>query len=254
MKGAVRIVSLCPSITETLIGLGLESQLVGVTRFCIHPAEVVARLEKVGGTKTPELDRIRALAPDLIFMNEEENRREDFEALSADFRIDATLPKKVSEVPALLRHLGTLTGTEALAEQHATALEQSLAALLADPPPPFRYAYLIWRDPWMAVNRDTYVADLWAQAGGVGVFDDHPDRYPILRLAELAEAAPDLLLLPDEPFPFQEKHRAELAGLLPHTAIRLVSGDDCCWHGLRTLRGVELVGRLAREPFKRAQR
>jgi iron complex transport system substrate-binding protein len=254
MKGVVRIVSLCPSITETLIGLGLESQLVGVTRFCIHPAEVVAKLEKVGGTKTPELDRIRALAPDLIFMNEEENRREDYEALAADFRIDSTLPKKVREVPALLRHLGALTGTEALAEQQAQALEQSLEDLAANPAPAFRYAYLIWREPWMAVNRDTYVADLWAQAGGIGVFDDHPDRYPIVRLAELADAAPDLLLLPDEPFPFQEKHRAELAGLLPHTAIRLVSGDDCCWHGLRTRRGVELVGRLAKEPFKRGQR
>ncbi|MBK6690209.1 MAG: ABC transporter substrate-binding protein [Deltaproteobacteria bacterium] len=250
----MRIVSLCPSITETLIGLGLESQLVGVTRFCIHPAEVVAKLEKVGGTKTPELDRIRALAPDFIFMNEEENRREDYEALAADFRIDSTLPKKVREVPALLRHLGALTGTEALAEQQAQALEQSLEDLAANPAPAFRYAYLIWREPWMAVNRDTYVADLWAQAGGIGVFDDHPDRYPIVRLAELADAAPDLLLLPDEPFPFQEKHRAELAGLLPHTAIRLVSGDDCCWHGLRTRRGVELVGRLAKEPFKRAQR
>lgn len=246
----MRIVSLCPSITETLIGLGLRSELVGITRFCIHPAEVVAQIPKVGGTKTPDVEVIRQLRPDLIFMNAEENRKEDFLAL-AEFTIDATLPKTVGEVPALLRHLGALTGKSAEAEAEARGLEQALTELAEQRPRPFRYAYLIWREPWMTVNRDTYVADLLAQAGGASVFADHPDRYPIISAEALQAAAPDLVLLPDEPFPFQEKHRAELAALLPDSSLRLVSGDDCSWHGIRSRRGVTLVGRLAAEPFPR---
>jgi iron complex transport system substrate-binding protein len=239
-----RIVSLCPSITETLIDFGLAEQIVGVTKFCIHPADVVARLPKVGGTKDPDLDLILAARPDLVLLNEEENRREDFEALTAKgVPVETSLPKRVTDVPAELRRLGDLTGATEIAERRAVELEARIAALEADEKPGFTYAYLIWRDPWMSVNDDTYVADLLGRAGGINVFGDAPDRYPAVTLDDLRAKHPDVVFLPDEPFPFKAKHQAELAveGL---DRTRLVSGDDCCWHGVRSIRGVRLMRTL----------
>lgn len=239
-----RIVSLCPSITETLIDFGLADRLVGVTKFCIHPAEIVASLPKVGGTKDPDLEAIFAAAPDLVLLNEEENRREDYEALAARVRVETSLPKRVTDVPGELRRLGRLTGATAIAERRALELEGAIADLEAAEKVPFTYAYLIWREPWMTVNDDTYVADLFGRAGGTNVFGDAPDRYPAFDLAALVSKAPDVVFLPDEPFPFKEKHRDELA-VLGVGASRLVSGDDCCWHGVRSVRGVRLMQTLA---------
>jgi ABC-type Fe3+-hydroxamate transport system substrate-binding protein len=249
----VRIVSLCPSITETLIDFGLASSLLGITRFCIHPAEVVKSIAKVGGTKTPDLEAIAKLAPELIFLNEEENRREDYQWLAERFNVEVSLPKTVAEVPLQLRRFGAITGSEAAAEARALELEAALEDLAKQTTQgrSFRYAYLIWQGPLMTVNADTYVADLFARAGGAGVFAEHPDRYPIINLDDLRAAAPELVFLPDEPFPFQEKHRAELQPQLPGAGLRLVSGDDCCWHGVRSIRGVRLVKEIAREAFLR---
>lgn len=235
----MRIVSLCPSTTETLVELGLAESLVGVTRFCIHPADVVARLVKVGGTKDPNLARIRALRPDLVLMNAEENRQPDHEALAADLRVDVTHPRTVKEVPALLRHFGTLTETAERAEVHAVALEQALAAL-RPARQPWSYLYLIWRDPWMAAGPGTYIDDLLGLAGGVNVVTA-PD-YPAVDVGALR---PAVVLLPDEPFPFTDKHVPELRALQPTARIERISGDDACWHGVRSIRGVALVQRLA---------
>lgn len=226
---------MCPSTTETLVDLGLASSLVGVTRFCIHPAEVVRGLVKVGGTKDPDVAAIVALAPDLVLMNAEENRREDHDALAARLRVDVSHPRRVDEVPALLRRWGALTGTAARAEARAQEVEHALAALTAEAAAvrAWRYLYLIWRGPWMAAGQGTYVSDLLGRAGGVNVVE-RPD-YPVVDPAALA---PDVVLLPDEPFPFAEKHLPELAALVPGARLERISGDDACWHGVRTLRGL----------------
>lgn len=241
----MRIVSLCPSTTETLAALGLLPSLVGVTRFCIHPAAGVEAIPKVGGTKDPDLDRILALEPDLVFLNAEENRREDYEALRARLPASTTLdvshPRGVDEVAPLLRRVGALTGTQPLAERYAAELEASLERLAALPGRSFRVAYLIWRKPWMAVGPGTYVSDLLARAGGENVLSDAARPYPEIELSVLASKAPELVLLPDEPFPFTDKHLPELHDALPSARLQLVSGDDCCWHGVRSIRGVELM-------------
>lgn len=234
----MRIVSLCPSTTETLVELGLAELLVGVTRFCIHPHDVVSRLTKVGGTKNPDLDAIRGLAPDLVLMNAEENRREDHDALVATLRVDVTHPRRVDEVPALLRHFGELTGARGRAEEHATALEAALGAL-RPARAPWRFLYLIWRQPWMAAGRETYIDDLLARGGGVNVVAARD--YPAV---ELADVDPDVVLLPDEPYPFADKHVPEIRAQLPRADVELISGDDACWHGVRSIRGVALVQRL----------
>lgn len=241
----MRIVSLCPSMTETLAALGLLPSLAGVTRFCIHPAAGVEAIPKVGGTKDPDLDRIVALQPDLVLLNAEENRREDYEALQARLPATTTLdvshPRGVGEVAPLLRHIGELTGTRAIAERYAVELEAGLERLAALPGRSFRVAYLIWRKPWMAVGPGTYVSDLLARAGGENVLADAARPYPEIELSALANKEPALVLLPDEPFPFTDKHLPEVQSALPRARLRLVSGDDCCWHGVRSIRGVELM-------------
>ena len=244
-KDAVRIVSLVPSVTETLIDFGLAAHLVGITRFCIHPADVVGGIPKVGGTKDPKLDRIQAAKPDLIFLNEEENRKEDHEALAPDFRVVTSFPRRVDQVPADLRRIGQLCDVPVRAEARATALEAALTALRAAPARTFSFAYIIWRNPWMTLNADTYVSDLLLRAGGVNVYANEVSRYPEISLEDLAARRPDVVLLPDEPFPFKAPHADEIRAQMPDLGVDLISGDDACWHGVRSIRGVALARRLA---------
>ena len=236
-------------MTETLIDFGLADQLVGITRFCIHPAEAVRSLPKVGGTKDPKLDRIRAAAPDLIFLNEEENRREDYDALVADFRVETTFPRRVDQVPADLRRIGELCEAAYRAEAQAATLEKALVELSdargQRPEASFSYAYLIWRQPWMSLNSDTYVSDLLARGGGRNVFAGAAARYPEITLTDLRDLRPDVVLLPDEPYPFKAAHADEVKATC-NTKVDLISGDDACWHGVRAIRGVALAQALFR--------
>ena len=245
-----KIVSLCPSITETLIDLGLTDALAGITRFCIHPESVVRDLTKVGGTKDPDLEQIRHLDPDLIFMNAEENRKEDYDALAQTFELDVSEPRSVQEIPALLRHFGQRTNRADRAEKRAQELEAELIALQAEQDKnqtQFSYSYLIWRKPWMVVGQDTYVSKLFADAGGINVFADDPQRYPSIELSALAEKNPDFIFLADEPFPFQGSHVPEIQAICPNAKVRVISGDDCCWHGVRSIRGVQTMRKLVEE-------
>jgi len=241
-------VSLCPSITESLVALGLAGELVGVTRYCVHPREAVARVPKVGGTKNPDLAAIRAAAPDLVFMNAEENRREDAEALAREFRVDVSHPRTVAEVPALLRHFGRLTGTEEKAEEISSTVEEALARV--GEASRFRFAYLIWKDPWMTVGPRTYVADLLRRVGGSLSLEDPPGAaapdYPVVSEEDIVSSRPDVLILPDEPFRFGERDAAFWRERLPASSeVVLVSGDDFCWHGVRTVEGLAAAGALA---------
>ena len=242
-----QIVSLCPSTTETLIEFGLSEQICGITKFCIHPESVVKNLSSVGGTKDPDLGRIRELAPDLIFMNSEENRREDYESLAKDFNVDVSEPKSVAEIPALLRHFGALTRREAPAEHAAQKLERALQTLRkarGRRTSLFSYVYLIWRKPWMSVGTDTYVSRLFEEAGGTNIFGDQNERYPEISLQEIAGKKPDYIFLADEPFPFSQKHIPEVKQACPQAKVEVIDGDDCCWHGVRSIRGVEFMQSL----------
>ena len=246
----MRIVSLCPSITETLVALGLREMLVGVTRYCIHPSESLVGIPRVGGTKNPDLEMIRSLRPDLVFANAEENRRADVEALSAEFRVDVSHPRDLSDAAELTRRLGRLTGRGGEGEAWAHRIEERLAAVRSVSRPPFRFAYLVWKDPWMLAGRGTYIDGLLSAFAGVNVAPEAgmegPARtaYPVVSEEALAVLAPERLFLPDEPYRFGEDHRRHWQALLPGAAVHLVSGDDLCWHGVRTLRGLDLLERL----------
>ena len=241
----MRIVSLCPSITESLVALGLGGSLAGVTRYCVHPREALRGVLRVGGTKNPDLEAVAALQPDLILCNAEENRDADVAELSKGYRVDVSHPTRVADVPSLLRRLGELTGAGDVAEGWALAIEEKLTAARVGRL--VRFAYLIWKGPWMAAAAGTYISDLLETFGGVNVFPVAGGPWPKTDEEQLAELAPELLVLPDEPFPFGDAERAHWQGILPSARIALVPGEDFCWHGVRTLRGLDAAGALLAE-------
>lgn len=242
-----RVVSLCPSITETIVAIGGFRLLAGVTRYCTRPKGMLWGLPRVGGTKTPDVARIVDLKPDLVFANAEENRREDVEALrSAGIEVDVTLPKTVAEVPETIRGWGRLLGTADQADPLAERIETEVAALSNEARGRFRYAYWIWKDPWMTVSDDTYVADLLRLAGGENAYGGESERYPTTTPSEALAREARLQIFASEPYPFSEERHGELTAKLfgPGTRRIFVDGDDFCWHGVRTLEGLKAAGSL----------
>jgi ABC-type Fe3+-hydroxamate transport system substrate-binding protein len=242
---ARRIVSLVPSLTEALFVLGCGESVVGVTRYCTEPAGAVARLDRVGGTKNPDLARIRELQPDLVLLNAEENRREDFEALEqAGLTIFVSFPQRARDVGGLLRRIGRLTATEPRAVRLAGELNDTLDELTrTDPPQPVRVFCPIWKNPWMSFNRETYTHDMLARAGGTNVCADRAERYCTVVLSEIAAAQPEIILLPDEPYVFTSKVLPDLEPLRETPAwranrIHFIDGKQLSWYGPRTARAL----------------
>lgn len=239
-----RVVSLCPSYTETVAALGAGSLLVGRTRYCIHPRALVAEVPHLGGTKDPDLDGIVALLPDLVLASQEENRQEDVEALqAAGIEVHVSFPCSPAEAAVLVEELGELMGRPERGRKLAEEIRTELVAAREGFGRPLDVAWLIWRDPWMVAGSDTYIGALLAEAG---LRVTSPGRYPQLTVEELAEA--DILLLASEPYPFAEAHQAEVAGAVELAVDRvvLVDGELVGWPGSRTLAGLRYVRELAR--------
>lgn len=234
-----RIVSLVPSITETLFDLGLAGRIVGVTQFCKHPAAKPDHVQVIGGTKTPNTDAIQALKPDVIIANKEENEKSDVDALEAFCPVFVTYPRTVSDAVEMIRQLGVLTNTtptaDAICAQVEAAREQARSRLTRQ----WRTAYLIWRRPYMTIRQNTFIHHFLAEIGCDNVFAGHDGRYPEISPDELREANPELVILPDEPFVFKERHRTEFMETLPDLAavrahrVILAQGDYFCWYGSR---------------------
>lgn len=246
-----RLVSLVPSTTELLCALGLADALVGVTVYCVEPRDVVRGKTRVGGEKDPDLEAIRALAPDLVVANIEENRREDVEALrAAGIEVFITYPRSVAESLAMIRELGAVTGAVQAARELLGELEPLLAAVrgrLAGrrATPCF---YPIWRDPWMTIGHDTYIHDLLATCGGANVFADR-SRYPTISLDDVAARSPEVVLLPDEPYRFRRAHLRDFDAYAGMPAVRdgrvqLVDGKRFSWHGPRLAEALRTVPAL----------
>jgi len=249
-----RIVSLIPSTTETLCALGLADALVGVTAYCREPAEVTRTKTKIGGEKDPDLEAIRALAPDLVVANVEENVREHIERLRAwAIPVWVTYPRTVADGLRLIRELGEVTGTRRRADEILGELEPLYERVrgAAAAHPPVEVFYAIWRDPYMTVGADTYVHDMLAVCGGRNVFDDRPERYPTVTLDEVAARRPGVILLPDEPFRFRRVHAKDFERYADVPAvrdgrIRLVDGKPFSWHGPRIAQALRTIPALLR--------
>jgi ABC-type Fe3+-hydroxamate transport system substrate-binding protein len=245
----MRIVSLCPSLTELVFDLGLGDDLVGITRYCVHPADRVGGVESVGGTKDPEVERILELRPDLVLMNDEENRLEDAEALTAGgVRLHTSMPRTVEETAAMVRSIAEALDAEARGESIARDIELRAARVREEAArrPRVPFAYLIWKCPWMAAGEDTFASGLLEMAGGVNVLRDRTDRYPTFETEALAALRPQLVLLGSEPYPFAAKDAAALARALelPQERVVLADGEYLSWHGSRTPDGIDHAAQL----------
>ena len=241
-----RIVCLVPSITELLCDLGLAGRLVGRTGFCVHPWETVRAIPKVGGTKDVKLDAVRALAPTHAIVNVDENRRETAEAL-AQFvpHVVVTHPLGPLDNPPLYQLLGGIFGREQEAERLCGEFAAAYEALTGGAPRPQQdVLYLIWRDPWMTVSPDTYIARTLALAGWRTLPRETADRYPAVELERFAGRV-DRVLLSSEPYHFKERHVAEVAALVPGARVELIDGEMTSWYGSRAIAGLRHLAALA---------
>jgi ABC-type Fe3+-hydroxamate transport system substrate-binding protein len=231
----VRVVSLVPSATETLVALGVQP--VGCTRFCD-----LAGVPTVGGTKNVDVPAVVALEPDLVIVNDEENRIDDADALVArGLSLHSMSPRSVSDVGPAVCALAAAVGLEPPAPFDAWEAWQTRTRSS-----PRVTAFVpIWRRPWMSLAADTYGSSLLAHVGIVNVFDDALDRYPELAIDDVAARAPDIALLPSEPYAFTERHALELRDALPGVRAALVDGRDLFWWGIRTPAATARLGSLA---------
>ncbi len=244
-----RIVSLVPSITELVCDLGLAAQLVGRTGFCVHPREVVRRIPKVGGTKDVDLDKLRALRPTHVILNIDENKKEHARSI-AEFvpELIVTHPLAPIDNLALYRLIGGIFGREDQAEALCGEFEAAYAALqtAARAFPLDRVLYLIWKNPWMTVSRDTYVSRMLALVKWETVPAECTDRYPKIQLDSGVLDGADAVLLSSEPYSFREGHLAELRAepLLAKKRIALIDGAMTAWYGSRAIEGLGYLRRF----------
>lgn len=229
-----RIVSVVPSQTELLHYLGLEEEVVGITKFCIHPEAWFRCKARVGGTKQLNLEKIRALQPDLIIANKEENVQSQVEELARDFPVWVSDVNTLPEALEMIERVGLLVGRAEKAAHLAEQIREGFAHLPATQGPEPGACYLIWKDPFMTLGGDTFIHDMLQRAGFTNLFAS-ASRYPEVTIERLKSLKPDVLFLSSEPYPFRQKHVDELAAQLPGTKIVLVDGEVFSWYGSRLL-------------------
>ncbi len=223
----MKVISLVPSITETLFDLGLTSaEIIGRTKFCIHPKELVKDIEIIGGTKNLNIEKIKALKPDLIIANKEENVKEQAEELMKDFKVLVTNVETLEDNYYLIKQLGHLFGKEEKAQ--IINLKTYEAFDILKPVNKLKVAYLIWKDPYMTVGGDTFISTILEELGFENQFKNQK-RYPEVQLEDLKKA--DLIFLSSEPFPFKEKHMAEIQNICVDQKIMIVDGEAFSWYG-----------------------
>ncbi|PKF74901.1 ABC transporter substrate-binding protein [Chryseobacterium sp. PMSZPI] len=223
----MKIVSLVPSITEALFDLGLtENEIVGRTKFCIHPQDKIKNIVVIGGTKNINIDKIKALQPDLILANKEENVKEQVEALMTNFKVNVTNVETIEDNYYLLKNLGKLFGKEERAQLFNLKIYEILHQTKLNTK--IKTAYLIWKNPYMTIGSDTFIHRILSEIGFDNIFKDKT-RYPIITTEDLAKA--DVIMLSSEPFPFKEKHIEELRAFYPEKKIMIVDGEAFSWYG-----------------------
>jgi len=232
-----------PSLTELVCELGLAGQLVGRTGFCVHPAAMVRRIPKLGGTKDVNLAKLRALEPTHVILNVDENRKETARALAKFVpNVIITHPLAPLDNLALYRQFGAAFGREREAETLCARFQSAYDAIATERFVQRRVLYLIWKDPWMTVARDTYISRTLRLFGLETLPEVASERYP--RLDKLNMHGVDLVLLSSEPFRFGEKHLAEVAALSGKPAL-LVDGEMTSWYGPRAIAGLAYLREFA---------
>lgn len=227
-----KIISLVPSQTELLYDLGLRNEVIGITKFCVHPNEWFTCKTRIGGTKNVQVERIKSLQPDLIIANREENVKEQVELLAQDFPVWVSDINNLEDALQMIRSIGVVTSTSSQAENIIQKIKAGFEMLAAGTNVLLKICYLIWKDPYMTVGGDTFINDMLLRCGMDNVFKQY-FRYPSISLADIKEQNPQLIMLSSEPYPFKEKHLQELQLYFPKAKIVLVNGEMFSWYGSR---------------------
>jgi ABC-type Fe3+-hydroxamate transport system substrate-binding protein len=234
-----RIISLVPSQTELLHHLELEEEVIGITKFCVHPHEWFRKKTRIGGTKDIHLQKIKELQPDLIIANKEENVRQQIEELAAAFPVWISDINTLDDALLMINSIGEITGKEEKAATLISRIKMNFSGLhLQIKNTKLKACYLIWKEPYMTVGGDTFIHDMLTKAGFENIFQ-HKQRYPEISITDLQIADCQLLFLSSEPYPFKQKHIDELQTQLPQTKIILVDGEIFSWYGSRLLKATE---------------
>lgn len=234
LKPLRRIISLVPSQTELLVSLGLSDNIVGVTKFCVHPKAIRSQKVIVGGTKKVNYEKIKKLNPDIILCNKEENTKEIVAHLQEEYPVHVSDIFSISEALEMIKQYGEIFNkkTEATTLISKIRLEKESFDDFVSTMPQKRVAYFIWKDPWMVTGKDTFVDHLLKANRFINVFDDK-DRYPEISKEELSSIQDlDLIMLSSEPYPFSEKHIDELTSI-SNAKVILVDGEYFSWYGSR---------------------
>jgi len=242
-----RIVSIVPSQTEFLFSLGLDEEIVGITKFCIHPEEKVEHKKIVGGTKNLYIDTILALKPDIIIANKEENELSQIQELQKHVPVWISDIYSLDEAYAMMSSLGELFQKNCLAEEIIENIRESFVELKSNiKPTNERVAYFIWRNPTMLAGTNTFIHFLLEFIGFKNICSEltNGSRYPTLKMDEINVLQPDRIMLSSEPFPFNDKHIEELSVIWPHAKVELVDGEMFSWYGSRLLHSAEYFKKL----------
>lgn len=233
-KNYSRIISLVPSQTELLFDLGLKEEVVGITKFCIHPKKWFETKTRVGGTKQLNIEKIHSLKPDLIIANKEENVKEQIEELAKDYDVWVTDVNNLDDATQMIQDIGEMTRTEEKAYEIEKEILQNFAVIaekITQTKKP-KAAYFIWKDPYMVAAGQTFIHEMLPYCGIENAFEKE-SRYPEITLKSLKAQKCSLILLSSEPYPFKKKHQKEIEALLPGIPILLVDGEMFSWYGSR---------------------
>lgn len=223
----MKVISLVPSITEALFDLGLtENEVIGRTKFCIHPAKKVKNVQIIGGTKNLNIEKIKNLQPDVILANKEENVKDQVEELMKDFKVIVSNTETLEDNYYLLKNLGLLFNLEEKAQLFNLKIYEIFNEVKLKSK--VKAAYLIWKNPYMTVGSDTFIHHVLSEFGFDNIFKNDK-RYPVIELEDLKEA--EVIILSSEPFPFKENHISEIKEIYPDKKIMIVDGEAFSWYG-----------------------
>jgi ABC-type Fe3+-hydroxamate transport system substrate-binding protein len=230
-----RIISLVPSQTELLFDLGLEDEVVGITKFCVHPDHWLQYKTKIGGTKQLNTDLIDVLQPDLVIANKEENVREQVESIEKKFPVWISDIYNLESALDMIVAIGEMVDRKISAASMVTSIAEKFVSLQTGLTKRFRTAYFIWKEPFMVAGANTFINDMMQRCGFDNIFSSRL-RYPAVTIEDINSLNCELLLLSSEPYPFKEKHINELQAFLPRTTIILADGEMFSWYGSRLLK------------------
>jgi ABC-type Fe3+-hydroxamate transport system substrate-binding protein len=238
-----RIVSLVPSISELIYDLDLSKELVGVTRYCIHPENLLKEKTIVGGTENVDIELIKSLNPDFIIANKEENSKYDIDKL-ADYPVFVSHIRNFDEALSFILEIGEITNCQSIAESMVSGIIREFSEFEVSKPAK-TVVYLVWKEPFITINGNTFINDMLRKAGFINVFNQKEESYPKITIEEIYAKNPDYIFLASEPYPFTNKHEEEYRKLFPESKILNVDGEIFAWYGSHLIKAPNYFKQLS---------